>query len=120
MSYKSARKIVFLRRLLKPEIDSIVDYIKLFFDFGAEAITLSDLQGVANKEETNKIIEIILNKRKGMDIDKLGYHPHHVSGEKAIANSKVAFDLGIRRFDASLGGTGGCVTGAPGNQPTEF
>ncbi|MDZ7698262.1 MAG: hypothetical protein U5R49_15525 [Deltaproteobacteria bacterium] len=25
----------------------------------------------------------------------------------------------MRRFDASLGGTGGCVTGAPGNQPTE-
>ena len=23
------------------------------------------------------------------------------------------------RFDTSLGGTGGCVTGAPGNQPTE-
>ena len=54
-----------------------------------------------------------------MNRDNLGYHPHHVSGEKAIANSKVAFDLGIRRFDASLGGTGGCVTGAPGNQPTE-
>ncbi len=26
---------------------------------------------------------------------------------------------GDRRFDSSLGGTGGCVTGAPGNQPTE-
>jgi hydroxymethylglutaryl-CoA lyase len=42
-----------------------------------------------------------------------------VSGARAIANTKVAYDLGIRRFDASLGGTGGCVTGAPGNQPTE-
>ena len=42
-----------------------------------------------------------------------------MDGEKAIANSKVALDLGVRRFDSSLGGTGGCVTGAPGNQPTE-
>jgi len=106
--------------LIKPDIDSIVDYINLFLDLGAEAITLSDLQGVANKEETRRIIETILNKRKGMDRDKLGYHPHHRSGEKAIDNSKVAFDLGIRRLDASLGGTGGCITGAPGNQPTEF
>lgn len=106
--------------LIKPEIDSIVDYLDLFLDLGTEAVTLSDLQGVASKEETMRIIETILNKRKGMDIDKLGYHPHHVSGEKAIDNSKVAFDLGIRRLDASLGGTGGCITGAPGNQPTEF
>ena len=106
--------------LIKPEIDSIVDYMELFFDLGAESITLSDLQGVANKEETRKVIEIIFNKRKGRGKDKLGYHPHHVSGKKAIANSKVAFDLGIRRFDASLRGTGGCITGAPGNQPTEF
>ena len=36
-----------------------------------------------------------------------------------IANSKVAYEIGIRRFDSSMGGTGGCVTGAPGNQPTE-
>ena len=108
------------KNLIKPEIDSVVDYIDLFLDLGAEAVTLSDLQGVANKEETRRIIETILNKRKGLDIDKLGYHPHHVDGEKGIANSKVAFDLGIRRFDASLGGTGGCITGAPGNQPTEF
>jgi hydroxymethylglutaryl-CoA lyase len=106
--------------LFKPDINSIVDYIDLFLDLGAEAVTLSDLQGVANEGETRRIIETILNKRKGRDRDKLGYHPHHVSGEKAIANSKVAFDLGIRRFDASLGGTGGCITGAPGNQPTEF
>ena len=52
-------------------------------------------------------------------MEKLGYHPHHVSGEAAIANSRIAYETGIRRFDASLGGTGGCVTGAPGNQPTE-
>jgi len=75
---------------------------------------------VANKEETRRVIEYIFNKRKGKDKEKLGYHPHHASGEKAIVNSKAVFDVGIRRFDASLGGTGGCITGAPGNQPTEF
>ncbi len=65
------------------------------------------------------ILETILDLRKGRDRDRIGYHPHHISGDQALANSKVAFDLGIRRFDASLGGTGGCITGAPGNQPTE-
>ena len=106
--------------LVRAGIDEINDYASLLFDLGARAVTFSDLQGVANKEETGMILEKILDKRKGRDTERLGYHPHHVSGEAAIANSRVAYDLGIRRFDASLGGTGGCVTGAPGNQPTEM
>jgi hydroxymethylglutaryl-CoA lyase len=105
--------------VLRADIDEIDYYIDLFLGFGAEALTFSDLQGVASQDETREILEAILGKRKGRDIEKLGYHPHHVSGHRAIANSNVAYDLGIRRFDASLGGTGGCITGAPGNQPTE-
>jgi hydroxymethylglutaryl-CoA lyase len=105
--------------VIKADLDEVNTYIDLFFDLGARAVTLSDLQGVADEGETSRVLQTILDKRKGRDIHRLGYHPHHVSGEKALANSKVAYDLGIRRFDSSLGGTGGCVTGAPGNQPTE-
>ena len=106
--------------LIKPDIDEVNTYINLLLDLGVATVTLSDLQGVANEERTREIFEIILNKRTGNDMDKLGYHPHHVSGKAAVANSNIAYDLGIRRFDSSLGGTGGCVTGAPGNQPTEM
>jgi len=106
--------------LIKPNIDEVNNYIDLLLDLGVDTVTLSDLQGVANEERTREIFETILNNRAGSDTDKLGYHPHHVSGKAAIANSKIAYDLGIRRFDSSLGGTGGCVTGAPGNQPTEM
>nr|QNO57834.1 homocitrate synthase [Methanosarcinales archaeon ANME-1 ERB7] len=106
--------------LIKPDLDELNNYIDLLLDFGADTVTLSDLQGVANKERTTQIFESILYKRTERDTDKLGYHPHHVSGKAAIANSKIAYDLGISRFDSSLGGTGGCVTGAPGNQPTEM
>jgi len=106
--------------LIKPDIDEVNNYIDLLLDLGVDTVTLSDLQGVANEERTREIFETILNKRTERDTDKLVYHPHHVSGKAAIANSKIAYDLGIRRFDSSLGGTGGCVTGAPGNQPTEM
>jgi len=106
--------------LIKPDIDEVNNYIDLLLDLGVDTVTLSDLQGVANEERTREIFETILNKRAGSDTDKLGYHPHHVSGKAAIADTKIAYDLGIRRFDSSLGGTGGCVTGAPGNQPTEM
>jgi hydroxymethylglutaryl-CoA lyase len=105
--------------VMKPDKESLINYLNLYFDLGAETVTLSDLQGVADEAETSRVIEGILDSRKGKDLDKLGYHPHHADGEKAIANSKVVYDLGVRRFDSSLGGTGGCVTGAPGNQPTE-
>jgi len=106
--------------LIKPELDEVNNYIDLLLDLGVDTVTLSDLQGVANEEKTREIFETILYKRTERDTDKLGYHPHHVSGKAAVANSKIAYDLGIRRFDSSLGGTGGCVTGAPGNQPTEM
>jgi len=105
--------------IVRADLDEINRHMDLLFDLGARTVTLSDLQGVANERETKRIFESILEPRKGRDRDRIGYHPHHVSGDQALANSKVAFDLGIRRFDASLGGTGGCVTGAPGNQPTE-
>jgi hydroxymethylglutaryl-CoA lyase len=105
--------------LIKPNPQTLNEYMNLYFDLGVETVTLSDLQGVADETETSRIIEGILDSRKGKNLEKLGYHPHHVDGEKAIANSKVVYDLGVRRFDSSMGGTGGCVTGAPGNQPTE-
>lgn len=105
--------------ILKPDLEDLTGYIDWYFDLGVEAVTLSDLQGVATEEQTAGILDGLLNRLKGRYVEKLGYHPHHVSGAKAIANTKIAYDLGIRRFDASLGGTGGCVTGAPGNQPTE-
>jgi len=105
--------------VLRAEAEDIATYMDLLFDLGASVVTLSDLQGVADQKYTTKLLEDCLNMRKGKDIGKIGYHPHHVSGPKAISNSLVAYEIGIRRFDASLGGTGGCVTGAPGNQPTE-
>jgi hydroxymethylglutaryl-CoA lyase len=105
--------------LIRPPIDRVNDYIDLLFGLGVSAVTLSDLQGVADQHETRELFDALLTRRKGRDVERLGYHPHHVDGDRAIANSGIAYDLGIRRFDSSLGGTGGCVTGAPGNQPTE-
>jgi hydroxymethylglutaryl-CoA lyase len=105
--------------ILKPDLEDLTGYIHWYFDLGVETVTLSDLQGVAGEAETAEILDGLLSRLKGGHVEKLGYHPHHLSGAEAIANTKIAYDLGIRRFDASLRGTGGCVTGAPGNQPAE-
>lgn len=107
------------RKLIKADLKKVNAYIDLYFDLGATAVTLSDLQGVADRRETIEVLETILNYRKGKDLLRMGYHPHHMSEDQALSNSQAAYDLGIRNFDASLGRAGGCVTGAPGNQPTE-
>lgn len=105
--------------VIRPDERELNAYIDMLLDRGAVTVTLSDLQGVAGERETANLLERIVRGRKTEITERLGYHPHHVHGDQAIANSKVAYSIGIRRFDASMGGTGGCVTGAPGNQPTE-
>ena len=105
--------------LIRPAVTTVNEYAEILFGFGVRTVTLSDLQGVADPQETKRFFETLLNLRKGEDTRRLGFHPHHVSGQAAVDNSAAAYAAGIRRFDASLGGTGGCVTGAPGNQPTE-
>jgi hydroxymethylglutaryl-CoA lyase len=105
--------------VIRPDLQDVDRWMDLLFGWGANTVTLSDLQGVADCHQTARTLETILDLRKGRDRDGIGYHPHHVFRDRALDNSMAAFQLGIRRFDASLGGTGGCVTGAPGNQPTE-
>ncbi len=102
-----------------PSVDAVSGLVDRFFSMGVRTVTLSDLQGVADEAATVRFLDRLLEHRRGGDLNRLGYHPHHVSGERAVNNSLAVLGLGIRRFDASLGGTGGCVTGAPGNQPTE-
>ncbi len=105
--------------VLRAEAEELAGYLDLLFDLGAAVVTLSDLQGVADQHYTRELLEDTLSVRKGRDMARIGYHPHHISAQQALANTLAAYEVGIRRFDASLGGTGGCVTGAPGNQPTE-
>jgi hydroxymethylglutaryl-CoA lyase len=104
---------------LRPDAGDLGSFIDMLLDMGAVTVTLSDLQGVAGEEQTGRLLETIVKGRAREVLERLGYHPHHVRGDQGIANSRVAYEIGIRRFDSSMGGTGGCVTGAPGNQPTE-
>ncbi len=105
--------------IIRPGAGEISGFIDRLLDMGVGTVVVSDLQGVADEAATRSLLEELLETRGGRDLHRLGFHPHHVSPEQAIKNSRAAYELGLRRFDASLGGTGGCVTGAPGNQPTE-
>jgi hydroxymethylglutaryl-CoA lyase len=88
-----------------------------YFELGADHITLSDTTGMATP--TN-IREIVTAMRKELPGATFGLHLHNTRGI-GLANVLAGLDLGIRRFDSSVGGLGGCpfAAGATGNICTE-
>lgn len=105
--------------VLRVPDDALYDHVMRFFELGAETVTLSDLQGVAGPARTEDTLAALLERLDADHATRIGYHPHHLDPEAGLALVGVAYDVGVRRFDASLGARGGCVTGAPGNVPTE-
>jgi isopropylmalate/homocitrate/citramalate synthase len=106
-------------RILRPSQRELADHVRRCFDMGARMVTLSDLQGLADEQETRRSWERVLDLDGGAYASRLGYHAHHVEPRRAVALVEAAFRAGVRCFDTSLLSTGGCVTGAPGNAPTE-
>jgi len=100
-------------------IEVLKDQVRRQFDLGAAQVTLSDLQGIADDEETARRWDAVLSMDGGRFAGQLGYHPHHTDPTAAVDRVEVAYRAGVRCFDASLAAAGGCVTGAPGNAPTE-
>jgi hydroxymethylglutaryl-CoA lyase len=86
-------------------------------DEGAEVIHLADTTGAAGPAMLRRVVGAVRDARPDL---ALGLHLHNTYG-MAMASAWEAIALGIRRFDASLGGTGGCpfAPGAAGNIATD-
>ena len=84
---------------------------------GLFELSLSDTIGVANPINVTKIIEYV---QKKVPIRKLALHFHDTRG-LALVNVLTGLQCGVRVFDASIGGMGGCpyAKGASGNVVTE-
>jgi hydroxymethylglutaryl-CoA lyase len=78
---------------------------------------LSDTTGMANPAQVRRLF----NKVRAAIGSKTGAaHLHNTRG-LGLANCLAAYDVGVRTFDSSLGGLGGCpyAPGASGNVVTE-
>lgn len=84
---------------------------------GANAINIADTTGMAHPEQVRRLIPQI---RKRIGDIPISLHLHDTHG-RGLANMKAGFDVGIRHFDVSTGGLGGCpfVKGAAGNVAAE-
>ena len=97
--------------------DDVVWMATQAVEAGAGECGLSDTTGMANPAQVRRLF----NKVRAAIGDKTGAaHMHNTRG-LGLANCLAAYDVGVRTFDASLGGLGGCpyAPGASGNVVTE-
>jgi hydroxymethylglutaryl-CoA lyase len=100
-------------------IDEVVSACELLVDAGVRQISLADTVGLATPEQ---IAETVTAVREAYGEIELGVHLHARPAD-AQARIRAAFAAGCRRFDAALGGLGGCPFAQDalvGNIPTEI
>jgi len=98
-------------------LDRVMQLVGRFVDMGFQGVSLCDTTGMANPRQVGRVCETVGARWPSL---ALTAHFHNTRG-MGLANAVAAFDAGIRRFDASLGGLGGCpfAPGASGNVCTE-
>lgn len=84
---------------------------------GCYEISLGETIGAGTPETISRMLDAVLGS---VPVDRLAGH-YHDTGGRALDNIRTSLDRGLRSFDASVGGLGGCpyAPGAKGNVATE-
>jgi hydroxymethylglutaryl-CoA lyase len=100
-----------------PPLNRILTLARKMFDAGANEIVIADTIGAASPADVKERLTALANV---IPLTQLAAHFHDTRG-MAVANAWAALEVGVRRFDASAGGIGGCpfAPGAAGNLATE-
>ncbi|MFX4308506.1 hydroxymethylglutaryl-CoA lyase [Acinetobacter soli] len=95
----------------------VVNVVKRLYEMGCYEISLGETIGTATPDRVQKVWQACLAE---LDSNILAGHFHNTYG-MAIANIYQSLQQGIRVFDSSLAGLGGCpyAKGASGNVATE-
>jgi hydroxymethylglutaryl-CoA lyase len=97
--------------------DQVAEVADRLFSLGCYEISLGDTLGQATPDS---IARMLLAVRDRVPVTRLAGH-YHDTAERALANIDASLSLGVRVFDAAVGGLGGCpyAPGAAGNVATE-
>jgi isopropylmalate/homocitrate/citramalate synthase len=97
---------------------AVVDVALRLLELGVDELSIGDTIGVAGPADVRRVTGALAGA--GIGPDRMAMHFHDTRGT-AVANVATAIGMGIRCFDASTGGTGGCpyAPGAAGNLATE-
>lgn len=100
------------------DLEEVTEAVGILADMDIPMVSLADTVGLATPEQIRRLCEPVALKYDHLEI---GVHLHSRPGD-AVDKVLAAFDAGIRRFDAALGGLGGCPFAQDmlvGNIPTE-
>jgi hydroxymethylglutaryl-CoA lyase len=99
-------------------VDQTIRVAHGLVESGAEIIALGDTTGMADPEQVKRVLEAVVES--GVPLGKLAVHFHDTRGT-ALANAYAAWQFGVRHFDGSVSGVGGCpyAPGAAGNACTQ-
>jgi hydroxymethylglutaryl-CoA lyase len=95
----------------------VADVAAALINMGAFEVAISDTIGVAHAAQVHEVVEAVAGQ---IPLAQIALHLHDTRGQ-ALANVLAGLDEGVRTFDASTGGLGGCpyAPGATGNLATE-
>ncbi|GLP96369.1 hydroxymethylglutaryl-CoA lyase [Paraferrimonas sedimenticola] len=101
----------------KTDPEQVIALAQLLTEMGADDLVIADTIGAANPMEVESLMSRLV---KAHGADKIAVHFHDTRA-MGLANAYAAYQAGVRRFDASVGGLGGCpfAPGATGNVTTE-
>ncbi|KAJ5094636.1 hypothetical protein N7456_010497 [Penicillium angulare] len=103
-----------------PDVDpsKVADITASLLEMGADEVSVADTTGMGTAPRTNELLTTL--KAAGIASTDLALHFHDTYGQ-ALVNTIVGLEHGIRIFDSSVGGLGGCPysKGATGNVSTE-
>lgn len=99
------------------DFERVLELTGRLLDFGAEQVSLGDTIGAGTPRQVAKGCAQALER---FGPRQVALHLHDTRG-LAVANALVAYEVGMRVFDAAVGGMGGCpyAPGAMGNVGTE-
>ena len=95
----------------------VVPVVRALFEMGCYEVSLGDTIGKGTPRSIKAVLDALLTE---FPANRLALHCHDTYG-MALANIMAGLERGIRVFDSSLGGAGGCpyAPGASGNVATE-
>jgi hydroxymethylglutaryl-CoA lyase len=98
-------------------VDQVIRIIRAYANMGVTEVSLGDTTGMANPRLIQEVFEAVLGAAGSISV---AAHFHNSRGT-GLANALAAYQAGVRIFDSSVGGIGGCPTaiGAMGNIATE-
>jgi hydroxymethylglutaryl-CoA lyase len=89
-----------------------------FLESGSSEIALADTTGMAGPADVESLVNLV---GRMVPVDCVSLHLHDTRG-MGISNLKAGMEAGVSKFDASVGGLGGCpfIPGASGNIDTLY